>query len=205
VFHVKPEPGGRAGVSRETEARLDAFCELLLAWNRRINLISRHDEPLLRTRHIDDALALIPVLPAAPSHAIDLGSGAGFPGLILAIATGIPFHLVEVDQRKAAFLREATRLTAAPATVHATRIEQASLPPAPLITARALAPLPRLLELATPHLLPAGVCIFPKGRNVAEELTAASRQWHMRVERMPSPLDPESIILRLSEIVRVGS
>ena len=201
---MKHVADGGLAVSRETQARLDTFCDLLLTWTRRINLISRHDEPLLRSRHVDDALALIPALPPAPSHAIDLGSGAGFPGLILAIATGIPFHLVESDQRKAAFLREAARVTAAPATIHASRIEQAVLPAAPLITARALAPLARLLELALPHLLSGGVCVFPKGRGAEEELTAAARGWHMRVERLPSPLNPASTILRLSEIVRVG-
>lgn len=202
---MKHAQAGLPDVSRETEARLDAFCDLLLAWNQRINLISRADESVLRTRHVADSLALIPALPPAPSHGIDLGSGGGFPGLVLAIATGIPFHLVEADQRKAAFLREAARITQASATIHASRIEQARLPPAPLITARALAPLPRLLELAVPHLLPGGVCVFPKGRGVEEELTAAARRWHMRVERWPSPLDPSSTILRLSEIVRVGS
>ncbi len=191
-------------VSRETEERLQTFCALLLTWNARINLIARGDEPNLRRRHVEDSLALIPVLPESPSHAIDLGSGGGFPGIILAIATNIPFHLVESDQRKAAFLREAARATAAPVTVHATRIEAAKPPPAPLVTARALAPLPLLLAWATPHLAPGGVCVFPKGRTVDDELTLARQQWQMRVERWPSPLDPTSTILRISEIARVG-
>ena len=191
-------------VSRETEERLQTFCALLLTWNTRINLIARGDEPNLRRRHVEDSLALIPVLPATPSHAIDLGSGGGFPGIVLAIATNIPFHLVESDQRKAAFLREAARATAAPVTVHATRIEAAKPPPAPLITARALAPLPLLLTWATPHLAPGGVCVFPKGRTVDDELTLARQQWQMRIERWPSPLDPTSTILRISEIARVG-
>ena len=184
--------------------QLRNYLDLLLRWNRTINLISRRDEAVAWERHIEDALALLPLLPDDFSHAIDFGSGAGLPGLVLAIAGGKPFHLVEADHRKAAFLREAIRATGAPATVHAARIETLSLPPAPLITARALAPLPRLLQWAAPLLAPGGVCLFPKGRNAADELTAASAQWHMRVERFASPTDPDATILRISEISRVG-
>ena len=119
---------------------------------------------------------------------------------MLAIATGIPFDLVEADHRKAAFLRAATRLTAAPATVHATRIEAAAIPRAPLITARALAPLDTLLGWAAPLLAPGGNCLFPKGRGVEDELTAAAAQWHMLVLRTPSRTDPSATILRISEI-----
>lgn len=150
-----------------------------------------------------DSLNLLPHLPTHFTHATDLGSGGGFPGLVLAIATGRPFALVEADQRKAAFLREAARVTDAPVTIHAVRAETVKLPPAPLITARALAPLPVLLTWAAPLLLPSGSCVFPKGRTAEEELTAAQTQWHMRIEQWPSPLDPSARILRLSEISRV--
>jgi 16S rRNA (guanine527-N7)-methyltransferase len=122
---------------------------------------------------------------------------------VLAIATGIQFDLVEADQRKAAFLREAVRATGAPATVHAARVETISIRPAPLVTARAVAPLPILLSWATRLLAPGGVCLFPKGRTAATELTAAAGQWHMHVERFASPTDPQATILRLSEISRV--
>ena len=189
-------------VSRETTDKLDRLTDLILAWNRTINLISKRDEPHIADRHIADSLALLPYLPADFPRAIDLGSGAGFPGLVLAIATGRHFDLVEADKRKAAFLREAGRLTQAPVTVHAERIERATIPPAPLITARALAPLSTLLEWATPLLSDGGVCLFPKGRTSNQELTDAARQWHMRVEQWPSPLDPSARILRLSEIMR---
>ena len=126
------------------------------------------------------------------------------PGLVLAIATDRPFHLVESDQRKAAFLREAARAVAAPATVHAQRIEGLNLAPAPLITARALAPLPKLLEWANPFLAPGGICVFPKGKSAEDELTAAAAGWHMRVQKTPSRTDPAALILSISEIARVG-
>jgi 16S rRNA (guanine527-N7)-methyltransferase len=205
AFHVKQPADALIDVSRETGARLRRYADLLLQWNRTINLVSRGDEALLWERHIADSLALIPAFPDIPPRAIDLGSGGGCPGLVLAIATGCHFDLIESDHRKCAFLREAARLTAAPATVHACRIEDARVAPAPLVTARALAPLDKLLQWAIPLLTPNGVCLFPKGRTVDQELTAAALQWHMRVIQLPSPIDPASTILRISEIARVGS
>lgn len=201
---MKPNPPLPAvAVSRETADRLDSFLSLVLTWNRTINLVGRQDEAQLRHRHLDDSLALLPYLPPTFERAIDLGSGGGFPGLVLAIATNRPFDLVESDQRKAAFLREAARITAAPATIHAARIESVRLPPAPVVTARALAALPTLLAWATPLLAPGGVCVFPKGRTADQELTEAQLQWHMRVEQWSNPLAPDACILRLSEISRV--
>lgn len=191
-----------SNVSRETAGRLELLAGLALAWNRTINLVSRGDAAHIRERHIADSLQLLPILPAGFDRAIDLGSGGGFPGLVLAIATGRPFDLIESDQRKAAFLREAARLTEAPVQVHAVRIEAAHLRPAPLVTARALAPLSTLLAWAAPLLAHGGVCVFPKGRSLDEELTQARTQWHMRVEQWPSALDPSARILRLSEIMR---
>jgi 16S rRNA (guanine(527)-N(7))-methyltransferase RsmG len=151
---------------------------------------------------VQDSLAIADYMPDRPTHAIDIGTGGGFPGLVLAIATGVHFHLVESDQRKCAFLREAARVTATGVTLHPCRIEDARIPPAPVITARALAPLPRLLGWATPHLAEGGVCLFPKGRTVDDELASAAPIWRMRIERFPSTVDPTSTILRLSEICR---
>ena len=146
-----------------TRERLERFAALLLHWNATLNLIAPADAPVLWPRHIADLLQLVPILPEGLERAIDLGSGGGFPGLVLAIATGVHFELIESDRRKASFLRSAVLETAAPATVHACRIEQADLPPARLVTARALAPLPRLLPLASRLLAPDGVCLFLKG------------------------------------------
>ena len=190
-------------VSRETRAALEKYSALLLRWNRTVNLVAPGDEPQLWERHIANSLQLAPLICQPIDRAIDLGSGAGFPGLILALATGIPFDLVEADQRKAAFLREAARITGAPVRVHAVRIESADLPPAPLITARALAPLPKLLDLAAPLLAPGGQCLFLKGISAQTELTHAAAQWHMRVERIPSRTAPDACILRITDLRRV--
>jgi 16S rRNA (guanine527-N7)-methyltransferase len=193
-----------SGISVAVESRLRAFESLLLRWNARINLVSRDDAQDLWTRHILDSVQLAPLLPPAADTLVDLGSGAGFPGLVLAIVTGRLAHLVEADQRKAAFLREAIRETAANAVVHAARAETLELPSAPVVTARALAPLAALLPLARHFLTDDGACLFPKGRTCEDELTAAANEWHMRVERFPSETGPGATILRISEIRRVG-
>jgi len=156
-------------------------------------------------RHIADSLQLIPLIRGTPSHAIDLGSGGGLPGLVLAIATAIPFTLIESDARKCAFLREAARATSAPVSVLNGRIEAAQTAPAPLITARALAALPKLLDLAAPHLTPSGQLLLPKGQSHATELTAAKARWQMRVTEHPSGTDPAAAILDITELQRAPS
>jgi 16S rRNA (guanine527-N7)-methyltransferase len=203
VFHVKRPPDRPWTVSRETAQKLDEYLNLIILWNRTINLIAAKDETSIRKRHVDDSLSLLPFLPPSFERAIDLGSGAGFPAIPLALATGRHFDLIEADKRKAAFLREAGRITGAPVTVHTQRIDHVKLPKSALITARALAPLPTLLAWAAPLLAPDGVCVFPKGRTGPDELTQAARQWHMRVEQWPNPQQPDALILRLSEISRV--
>ena len=195
---------GRLDVPRETAERLSVFVALLLRWNRRINLIGACSDADIWRRHVEDSLQLGPLMGSARS-AIDLGSGAGFPGLVLAIATGVPFSLVEADRRKAAFLTEAARRTAAPVSVHANRIEGVQLAPAEVITARALAPLPRLLALAAPLLAADGACLFPKGRTGETELTGAATEWHMKVERFPSRTAATATIFRITEIARAGA
>ena len=180
--------------------------DLLLRWNQRVNLVSDRSADTLWDRHVADSLQLLPLVPHGTASMLDLGSGAGFPGLILAIVSGLPVGLVESDKRKAAFLTEAAaRLGLDHVTVHPKRIEQTALAPAPLLTARALAPLPILLRHAHALLAPGGVALFPKGRTAEEELTAASRDWIMRAERFPSRTDPASTILRISEIRPAGS
>jgi len=202
VFHVKHVVDAQADVPRETELRLQIYRDLLLRWNVRINLIGRSDMPHLWHRHILDSLQLARLIPSGTARLIDLWSGAGFPGLVLAIATGVNVDLIESDQRKAAFLREAARETSAPATVHAVRIEAAQIPPAPAVVARALAPLPRLLELAHRFLAPGAFALFPKGAEADRELTEAEATWNMRVERFASQTDAEATIFKLSEVIR---
>ena len=178
---------------------LERFASLLLRWNRSINLVGRGDEHALWERHIGDSLHLVPLIPRATDRAIDLGSGAGFPGIVLALVTGIPFTLVEADQRKATFLAEARRVTGAPIAVYRGRIETADIPPAPLVTARAVAPLPRLLDLVAPKLMPGGIALLPKGERAAAELTAARRGWQMNVVRIPGRT-PGTVVLKISEL-----
>ena len=187
-------------VSRETQNALDRFAALLLRWNATINLVAKSDEPFLWERHIADLLQLVPLVKSRPLRGIDLGSGGGFPGLILALASGIPFDLIEADQRKVAFLREAIRATGAPVRVHAARIEFAKVAPAPLITARAVAPLSKLLTLAYPLLVPGGVCLFLKGANANVELTHASTQWQMQADGIPSRTATDARILRITRL-----
>ena len=195
-------PPADPDVSRETLQRLAVFTDLLQRWNRRINLVSPHDLPQLWNRHVADSLQLLEELPRGTPF-VDLGSGGGFPGLVLAIASTSPVTLIEADQRKASFLREAARATGTAATVIARRIEQADLPPTRYLTARALAPLPRLLEWSARLLTTDSVCLFLKGRSAEDELTAAAAEWHMAISRRRSRTDPDGVILRLSEIRRV--
>lgn len=187
-------------VSPESLERLSVYADLLVKWQARINLVGPSTLPALWERHMLDSAQLADHLPAGPI--LDLGSGAGFPGLVLAILRGGPVHLVESDARKCAFLREVARLTAADAVVHTVRIETLAPFPVAAITARALAPLPKLLEMAEKFLLPEVQCLFLKGRNSEEELTEARKDWMMTVERIPSLVDPSGQILHLREVYR---
>ncbi len=154
-------------------------------------------------RHIDDSLQLLPFVSPTLERGIDLGSGGGFPGLILALASGVHFDLIEADHRKSAFLREAARVTGAPVDVHTIRVEAAALKPTRMVTARALAPLSDLLDMASPLLSDGGECLFPKGENAAAELTHAGTKWQMQVDRIPSQTSPNACILRISNLARV--
>jgi 16S rRNA (guanine527-N7)-methyltransferase len=192
-----------ASEPQDASPALQRYAELLQRWNRSINLVSARDIPVLWTRHIADSLQLGALWSRRPERAIDLGSGGGFPGLVLAIAYGVHFDLVEQDKGKAAFLREAARVTGAPVTVVARKIEDASVPRAPLVTARGLASLSRLLGYAENLLMPCGECLFLKSRDVEAEIADAARKWTMRMEQIPSRTDSGGVILRVSDIARV--
>jgi 16S rRNA (guanine527-N7)-methyltransferase len=190
----------------ETERQLDAYLDLLVRWNARINLVAARDPVAIRARHIADSLQLLPLLPPGQDPIADLGSGAGLPGLVLAIAARRAVHLVEADRRKAAFLTEAAgQLGLDLVRVHPQRIEASELPLLAAVTARALAPLPQLLPHADRLLAPGGVALFPKGRTVEAELTAALPHWTFTLERFASRTDPEATILRLSDIRRADA
>lgn len=188
-------------VSRETAARLDRFVALLIAWEKHTNLIARSTIPVIWTRHIADSLQLLDLAPEAKVW-VDLGSGAGFPGLVIACALAetkaAKVHLVESIGKKAAFLREAVQATGAPAIVHAVRIED-FVDKAPesidVVTARALAPLPKLLPLAYPLLKKGAVGVFPKGQDVGSELTDAAKYWKIQSNLVRSRTDQRAQIL----------
>jgi 16S rRNA (guanine527-N7)-methyltransferase len=194
-----------ASITGELRERLTLYADLLSKWNPTIRLISPQDLAALWPRHIEDSLQLVPFLPDDLDGAIDLGSGGGLPGLVLALASGVHFDLVESDGRKAAFLREAALATAAPVTVHAERIETVSIPPQRLVTARALAPLAKLLDLAYPLLAPGGQCLFPKGERAEAELQEAAQRWSMRVQSIPSRTSPDARLLLVHDIYPRGS
>ena len=185
------------------DARLHRFVDLLLRWNATLNLIAARDASSVWQRHVADSLQLVPLMPPGIARAVDLGTGGGFPGLVLAIATNVAFDLIESDRRKAAFLRTAALETGAPATVHDCRIDDVVLPPTRLVTARALAPLPRLLPLAARLLADNGTCLLLKGAKVETELAAVAKDWAMTVERLPSRTAPDGVVLRIQGLRRL--
>ena len=187
-------------VSRESEQKLRAFVDLLSEWQGKMNLVSKASMADVWTRHVADSLQLLRLMPRNPQIIADLGSGAGFPGLILALAGPHTVHLYESIGKKANFLREAIRVTGAEAEVHQMRIEEITSPPkTDFVTARALAPLDRLLELALPFLASGATGLFMKGQDVDEELTKATKSWRIKVEKHPSLTDSRAVILAVTE------
>ena len=192
----------KSGVSRETLRRLTIYADLLTKWQAKINLVGPETLPDLWSRHMLDSAQLLPLIPPNAKRLVDLGSGAGFPGLVLAVMGAPDVHLVESDQRKCAFLREAARLTGTNVTIHAKRIEQVAPLEADVVTARALAPLGKLLDWAFPHLAKGGECLFLKGRGADDELTATTKEWNIALDRIVSLTDPASLVLQLREVCR---
>jgi 16S rRNA (guanine527-N7)-methyltransferase len=188
-------------VSRETAARLDRFVALLLQWQQTTNLIARSTIPHLWTRHVADSLQLLDL--AADARVwVDLGSGAGFPGLAIACALcgrpGAVVHLIESNTKKAAFLREAAVLTGSPAVVHAVRMEkfvESFAGGCDIVTARAVSPLDSLLAQCFPLLKRGARGLFPKGQDVGVELTEASKYWRITPDLVPSRTDPRARIV----------
>lgn len=196
-------------VTPEIMDALTLYADLAAKWTQRINLVSRSTQSAIMERHIADSIQLWPLVPEKARLFADLGSGGGFPGLVLAVVAhyvrpGLRHVLVESDQRKATFLREATRLLGVSATVTCARIDQVPPLNADLVTARALAALPTLLTLAGPHLAPDGVALFPKGVGYRSEVDAAKAAWMFDVEEFPSQTEPGARLLRLSHIAPIS-
>jgi 16S rRNA (guanine527-N7)-methyltransferase len=195
-------------VSRETAARLDRFVLLLEKWQRTTNLVGPSTLGRIWTRHIADSLQLAPLMPEARTW-IDLGSGAGFPGLVIACALSeypdAKVHLIESTGKKAAFLREAARETGAPVVVHARRIEDVAAELTgrfDVVTARALAPMTALLGYAQPFLERGAKGLFLKGQDVDRELTEAAKYWNIEAEVLPSRTDAGGRIVRVEHVWR---
>lgn len=189
-------------VSRETLDRLICYAGLLQSWNRRINLVGRNTIGDLWRRHILDSAQLYPLLPPRTRVLVDLGTGAGLPGLVLAIMGVAEVHLIEADQRKAAFLREAIRVTGVNAIVHAERIERVPAFIADVVTARALADLVQLIDISEKFRNARSLCLFLKGRSAATELADAQHFWDVEAEILPSRSDPAGAILKLGTLKR---
>ena len=188
-------------VPRETREKLDCYVQLLIKWQARINLISSKTLPEIWHRHILDSAQLVSYLPKTPSVILDMGSGAGLPGVILAILTRHQLHLVESDSRKIAFMRTALRETGTSAILHEQRMETVPALRPDIITARALAPLSQLITLASGQHHEKIEYLFLKGREAKQELTALPACPKMDAECLPSMTDSQASIIRLKPIL----
>ncbi len=207
-------------VSRETCDRLALYADLLKQWQKTINLVAPKTLDEVWLRHFTDSAQLFRLIPRSARHLVDLGSGGGFPGLVLAILaaekrpergaeTGLPglsVTLVESDTRKAAFLRDVARRLGLVVDIMPTRIESivksASLKSADVITSRALAPLSRLFQLVEPLVMPKTLALFLKGRTVADEIEAARRAWDFDLELVPSVTEDDARITVIRKLER---
>ncbi|OZB17237.1 MAG: 16S rRNA (guanine(527)-N(7))-methyltransferase RsmG [Rhodobacterales bacterium 34-62-10] len=195
-------------VSRETFQRLEVYVALLEKWTPKINLISKATIPDIWSRHIRDSVQVFRYGPQHFTHWLDLGSGGGMPGLIVAILSAekpneSQVSLVESDGRKAAFLRTVLRETGVPGQVLCERIENLAPQQADVISARALADLSTLLGYTQRHLQPDGVALFSKGLRWENEVEIARREWSFTLEALKSETEKGSVILRIGDIARV--
>lgn len=195
-------------VSRETEERLRHFLALLRKWSTKINLVAKSTIDDAWDRHVLDSLQILNFAPEEPKVWLDIGTGAGFPGLVLAIATvnrarSPKFILMESDQRKCAFLRTVIRELEVKAEVKQARIEESDPITSDVISARALASLPALLAFAKRHSHENTVALFPKGRSWREEIEQAALHWRFKHTVHPSKTDPEAVILRIEDFEHV--
>ena len=199
----------KTGVSRETLARLKVFVDLLTDWNTRHNLVSRASVEDVWRRHVWDSAQLVRFVPTDAISLVDLGSGAGFPGLVLAIMlrdrTRFQTVLFEATTKKCHFLEAASERAGVMVEVRDSRIEDSKHEPFDVVTARACAPLPRLLNYAQSFQGPNTVNLFLKGQSVEPELTDAHKSWRMALRRHPSQTGPTGVILEIRELAHVQS
>lgn len=187
------------GVSRETWEDLATYASLLLKWNARINLVGRTTEADIWRRHVADCLQIERLAPSGGQWA-DLGAGAGLPGLLVALlrkSAGRCTTLIDSDSRKCAFMQEAARVLDLDVTIENRRLEAPPSKPFDIVSARALAPLPRLLDLAAPYGHDSTVYLFPKGAGASKEIADAQKRWQFHVESFTSVTSPDSSVLRI--------
>jgi 16S rRNA (guanine527-N7)-methyltransferase len=187
-------------VSRETFERFSVYHDLLLKWQSKINLISNDTIADIWQRHFLDSLQLLPYIENKNKVIVDLGSGAGFPAMVLAVAGYQNVHLVESDKRKAAFLREVARVTDAKVSIHNCRIEEIELPKVDIFTSRACAPLDKLLNLIANKVPRETICLFHKGKNYSIEHDEASLNWQYDMMATPSIADSQGVIMKISNL-----
>ncbi len=195
------------GVSRESYERLMTLQKLLLTWQDHINLVAPSTIPDLWNRHIIDSLQLLPFIPKATRSIADLGSGGGFPSLVLAATQSAVVHFYEANAKKTAFLQEALRQMKVTGHVHRQRLEPLAaplqMPDVQIVTARAFAPMPLLLSLAEPFMRGGATALFHKGQESDTELTEAAKTWKISYQKHRSITDSNSVILEIKEIAHV--
>jgi len=191
-----------SGVSRETLERLSAYVALLTEWNGRHNLVAESTMAEVWHRHVYDSAQLDPLIPPEAWTLADLGSGAGFPGLVLAILRRdrLMVTLYEATHKKADFLAAVSEALALPVTIKTSRIESAPQQYFDVVTARAFAGLDALLGYAHRFTGPETICLFLKGQKLEEELTAAQRHWTMRLRKYPSKTHPLGVVLEVRDL-----
>ena len=190
-------------VSRETIEKLEIYISLLQQWNKKINLVSQQGMDQVWKRHVYDSFQLIRYLDSSVKSIADLGSGGGFPGLILALSTDIPVILIESDMRKTIFLREVLRQTKTQATVLCQRIENVNAISADVVTARALTSLTQLLKFSKNILNKNGYCLFLKGRSVNLEIEEAQKNWKINYKTFSSQTNADGVIVKINQFERV--
>lgn len=195
-------------VSRETFDRLAVYAELLVKWQSTINLIAASTIPSIWRRHMLDSAQLMQYVPPSASRWLDIGSGGGFPGLVCAAIArerfpSLEVALVESDQRKATFLREAARIMELSVVVHSVRVAEIPTHDADVVSARALAPLPCLLDMTYTHLAKGGVGLFQKGAGYVAEICEAQKEWHFAYKAFPSVTAPAAVVLRIEDLRHV--
>jgi 16S rRNA (guanine527-N7)-methyltransferase len=184
-------------ISRETISKLDRYAELLKEWNQKFNLIADSTFPIIWQRHFLDSAQMMKYIPEGAQTLADLGSGAGFPGMVLSIMGFPKVHLIESIGKKANFLREVVKQLGLNADVHQMRIESLHKFTFDVITARALKPLPQLLKYAKPLMKKESVGLFLKGKQVEDELTESAKYWKFDYELFPSLSDSSGRVIKI--------